>query len=113
MATPEALHQGVVGITFTQGRLQTVLPSVPDDADLVPAPYELRMLSRPRNRVALANMSNFKLYTLEEGAGGADAAAAPAAASDPPPAAPAKPPLKGAKAAPEPPPAAAAAVPQA
>jgi hypothetical protein len=113
MATPEALQQAVVGITFHQGRLQTVLPSVPADADLVPTPYELRMLSRPRNRVALANMSNFKLYTLEDTASGADGAAAPAAAPDAPPAAPAKPPAKGAKAAPEPPPPAAAAVPQA
>jgi hypothetical protein len=54
----------VVGVTFELGIATSILPPVSDDKLLVPPPYELRILPKPRNRVAKVHSGKFKLLTV-------------------------------------------------
>lgn len=73
---------GIVGVQFDLGKVSTVLPAVPDDALLIPPPFELRVLQRPKDRRRKSAASNFKLWTGGAAGSGGEAAAGqtPAAA---------------------------------
>jgi hypothetical protein len=61
----DAVACGVVGITFKTGVVLAVLPLIPADQDLLPPPYELRVLQQPQKRARKRALANFKILTLK------------------------------------------------
>lgn len=61
----DAVARGVVGITFKTGVVSAVLPLTPEDYDLLPPPYELRVLQQPQKRARRRALTNFKILTLK------------------------------------------------
>jgi hypothetical protein len=61
----DAVARGVVGITFKTGVVSAVLPLIPADQDLLPPPYELRVLQQPQKRPRKRPLTNFKILTLK------------------------------------------------
>lgn len=62
-----AVAQAVVGISFNQGQVQSVLPLVEADQQLVPPPYVMRIVQRPRARSARTPLTKFKVLTVTAG----------------------------------------------
>ena len=58
---PQILHRDICGTSFCLGIVATILPGVPADAALIPPPYNLQILSRPRPRPALKADQRFFL----------------------------------------------------
>ena len=58
---PQTLLRDICGTNFCLGLVATVLPGVPADAALIPSPYNLQILSRPRPRPALKADQRFFL----------------------------------------------------
>ena len=54
----------VIGVSFELGVAKSILPPAATDKLLVPPPYELRVLPRPRNRAARPQSGRFKLITV-------------------------------------------------
>lgn len=80
----------MLGMRFECGMPNCPLPLVPADQMLVPPPYELRMLTRPRTRTQRPPCGRFKVLTVTAGTyleaaekAAAAAAAAALAASQP------------------------------
>jgi hypothetical protein len=61
-AEQDAVAAAVVGVSYSLGRLSTILPAASEDALRVPPPYELRILQRPKARQARGS-ANFRLWT--------------------------------------------------
>lgn len=84
----DAVALRVVGLRHRLGQVRTVLPQLPGDALVVPQPYTMAVLHRPRPRPPRAEITRFKVYTVreptaEEAAAKAAAEEAAAAAADP------------------------------
>jgi hypothetical protein len=78
----EEVAAAVVGVSFSLGRVATVLPPTEEDALRVPPPYELRILQRPKARPAKSSASNFLIWTLPPRSGcGSSSGADPTAQS--------------------------------
>lgn len=61
------VHAAAVGIAFYLGKVSTVLPPVAADALLVPPPYVLRVLKRPKERRDRGAPAHFRLWTAPAG----------------------------------------------
>lgn len=83
-----AVHTAAVGVSFDMGKVLTVLPPVAADALLLPPPYVLRVLQRPKERRGKGAPAHFTLWTAPPEAAAATSAGAtgwalvPAAAAE-------------------------------
>jgi hypothetical protein len=62
----EKLLLGVCGIRFKLGQRSSELPPVAEDAHLIPEPYCMEVVFKPRARPPRLQIARFKLYTVED-----------------------------------------------
>ncbi|GMH35419.1 hypothetical protein BSKO_03287 [Bryopsis sp. KO-2023] len=72
----EQVHKRVCGIQFNLGTITTAMPQVEADKEIIPDPYTLQIVHRPKSRIKRQPIKRFKIITPcenESQASGSDA----------------------------------------